>query len=733
MTRVLRLLACLALVCTGLVGAPAVHAEASERARQRREAAGVTIVRDDWGVAHVHGATDALAVFGMIYAQAEDDFGRIESNYLEALGRTAEVEGGSAIWRDLRQRLFVDPSDLQARYAASPVRLRALMRAWADGLNYYLATHPRTRPRRIARFEPWMALSFTEGSIGGDITKVSLDGLRAFYDRAEAAPLARLEEARLAEPTGSNGVAIAPSLTEAGHALLLINPHTTFFFRSELQVSSDEGLNAYGAATWGQFFIYQGFNAHAGWMHTTSSADTVDEFAETIVRGAGGLKYRYGAVLRPVTARRIDLEFKRPDGGLGRRSFRVLATRHGPIVRAADGKWMAVALMNKPVEALEQSFERTKAVDLAGFMKVAALRANSSNDTLFADDRGETALLLPQFVPLRDDRFDYTRPVDGADPATDWKGDTPLDQLPRSVNPAGGWLYNSNDGPWWASGADSPRRAAFPRYMDQVGENPRTGHAVRVLAGHGAFTLQSLIDAAFDPYLPPFARLTPRLVAAYDALPATDPRKLQLREPMATLRAWDFRWSATSIPTSLAVLWGDTLLDGAPAEARGGLPALDYIADGSTAAEKLEALVKVVARLSSDFGDWRVPWGELNRFQRLDDGPTPTFDDAAPSVPVPFTSAQWGSLASFGAKRPPGSRRYYGTSGNSFVAVVEFGPRVRARAVTAGGESGDPASPHFRDQASRYAGGDLREVYFHPDQLSGHTERRYHPGSGGRR
>ena len=140
------------------------------------------------------------------------------------------------------------------------------MNAFADGLNFYLSTHPAVKPRVIQRFEPWMALSFTEGSIGGDIERVNLNQLQAFYGKEpERQALIAPEEP---EPTGSNGIAIAPSHTASRHALLLINPHTSFFFRSELQMSSDQGLNAYGAATWGQFFIYQGFNEHAGWMHT---------------------------------------------------------------------------------------------------------------------------------------------------------------------------------------------------------------------------------------------------------------------------------------------------------------------------------------------------------------------------------------------------------------------------------------------------------------------------------
>ena len=723
------------LIVAGLLAAlasPAAAAAAghkAELARLEAQAAQVSIVRDDWGIAHVHGRTDAMAVFGMTYAQAEDDFNRVETNYMTALGRTAEAEGQSAIWQDLRQKLFIDPVDLKAKYARSPAYLRALMTGWADGLNYYLATHPKVTPRVIRQFEPWMALSFTEGSIGGDIEKVSLPALEAFYGHAQMAALSGDEALRFREPSGSNGIAIGPGITQDGHALLLINPHTSFFFRSELQVTSDAGLNAYGAATWGQMFIYQGFNAHAGWMHTTSGADTVDEFAETIVRKDGKAFYRYGTEERPVTNSTITVPYRVAGGGMASKSFMVFRTHHGPIVREANGKWIAIALMNRPIEALEQSFGRTKTTDLASFLKVAALAANSSNNTLFADAKGETALLMPQFMPRRDNRFDYTMPVDGSDPATDWKGIDSFAQTPHVLNPAAGWVYNSNDAPWWAAGADSPKRADYPRYVDQAGENARTAHAIRVLGARRDFTLPTLIEAAYDPYMPAFTRMIPGLVAAYGAVPQSDPLKARLREPIAALAAWDDRWSATSVPTSLAVFWGEALWARVAGDAKAaGVSVYDEMADRSTPAQKLAALDEAVDRLTRDFGTWKTAWGEINRFQRIDDAIVQHFDDASPSLAVPFASAQWGSLASFGAKRDPGTKKYYGSSGNSFVAVVEFGDRVHARAVTAGGESGDPTSKHFNDQAARYAAGDLREVYFYPDQLIGHTERRYRPG-----
>jgi acyl-homoserine-lactone acylase len=735
MSKTRRLILAAGLACA--LAAPAAAATplagSGERARLKAEAARVTIVRDDWGIAHIHGKTDADAVFGMIYAQAEDDFNRVEVNYLTALGRTAEAEGEASIWKDLRQRLIVDPVDLKAKYAASPAWLKALMSGWADGLNYYLATHPKVAPKVIKRFEPWMALSFTEGSIGPDIEKAKLTDLEAFYSGRPVDALklaqAEAESLKFKEPTGSNGIAIGPALSKDGHALLLINPHTSFFFRAEQQVSSDQGLNAYGAATWGQFFIYQGFNALAGWMHTSTGADTIDEFAETIVRKDGKLFYRYGGELRPVMTVPISISYRKPEGGQAVATFMTFRTHHGPIVSEAGGKWIAIALMNRPIEALEQSFGRTKTSDLASFLKVGELAANSSNNTLFADSKGETALLLPQFMPRRDNRFDYTRPVDGSDPATDWQGITPFAETVHVVSPKSGYVYNSNDGPWWSAGPDSPSRAAFPRYMDQVGENPRTPHAVKVLAERQGYTLQGLIDADFDPWLPTFARLVPGLVTAYAALPAADPLKAALGEPVAALGGWDDRWSATSVETSLAVGWGEALFARvAPAARRAGMTTHDYMLQKATPAQKLEALDEAAYRLAQDFGTWKVPWGKINRFQRVDDALVQQFDDAQPSIPVPFTSAQWGSLASFGARRYPDTRNYYGNTGNSFVAVVEFGERVHARAVTAGGESGDPASKHFNDQAGRYASGNFREVYFCPDQLAGHVERKYHPG-----
>jgi acyl-homoserine-lactone acylase len=728
MKRFVFVLAALAASCASNESTPTPSANSELTAWEQRAQA-ITITRDDWGIAHVRGKTDADAVFGMVYAQAEDDFNRVETNYINAMGRLAEAEGEKQIYRDLRMKLFVDPEDLKAKYKESPASLQALMNAWADGLNFYLHTHPDVKPRVIARFEPWMALSFTEGSIGGDIESINLEQLEAFYGKKPVTTTA--EFVRLAppeEPTGSNGLAVAPANTTNGKALLYINPHTSFFFRSELQMTSDEGLNAYGAATWGQFFLYQGFNQRVGWMHTSSGADNIDEYLETIVKKDTGFAYRYGAEERPVISKVITIPFKGA-AGMEKREFTVYLTHHGPVVREADGKWVSVRLMQEPIKSLTQSYTRTKARNYKEYRDIMELHTNSSNNTVYADADGTIAYFHSNFIPKRNPKFDWTKPVDGTNPETEWNGVLAIDETPNALNPPNGWIQNTNNWPFSVTGATSPKKADYPAYVDSGSENPRGIHAMQVLDKKKDFTLDSLIATGFDSHLPEFEIQIPALVKSYDQTPASHPLKKKLAEPIATLKQWDYRWSAASVPTTVAVYWGDEFWTRVtPAARKAGVSTYEYMARKATAAERLEALAAASDKLTADFGKWQTPWGEVNRFQRLTGDIVQPFNDSGPSIPVPFTSARWGSLASFGARTYPGTKRMYGSSGNSFVAAVEFGDKVRAKAVTAGGLHSDPKNKHFNDQAERYATGSLREVYFYKEQLQGHTEREYHPG-----
>jgi acyl-homoserine-lactone acylase len=358
------------------------------------------------------------------------------------------------------------------------------------------------------------------------------------------------------------------------------------------------------------------------------------------------------------------------------------------------------------------------------------LHANSSNNTVFADAEGNIAYLHANFIPKRNPKFDWSKPVDGSDPATEWGEALSVDSSPNVINPKSGWLYNTNNSPWSAAGsADSPKQNEYPNYVDTFPQNPRGINAIRLLTANREFTQDSLIAAAFDSRLAEMEVLVPTLLKAYGALPSSDPLKSELAEPIGVLKNWNYRWSSNSVATSLAVLWAEELwLQASTEPKRSSGSVYEYIEKHATAQQRLDAFATVTKQLATDFGSWKMPWGEINRFQRLTGDIVQPFADAAPSIPIPFTSARWGSLASFGARSYPGAKKIYGTTGNSFLAVVEFGDKVRARAITAGGQSGDPKSAHFSDQATRYARGELREVYFYPEQLQGHTERTYHPG-----
>jgi acyl-homoserine-lactone acylase len=721
-------LLCIPAVAAALGSAP------GENARWQQHAKQVHIIRDNWGIAHVYGKSDADAVFGMIYAQAEDDFNRIERNYLIGLGWLAQAEGESALYSDLRARLFIDAGRLQQQYRAAPAWLKSLMDAWSDGLNYFLSTHSAIHPKVIHHFEPWMALSFTEGSIGGDIETIDVAQLQKFYSTpptARSTPAVRPTPASDPVPEefqgGSNGFAIAPKLTASGHAMLWINPHTSYYFRSELQMVSEQGLNVYGAVTWGQFFVYQGFNTHNGWMHTSYGGDAIDEYAEDLVKRSDGLYYKYGTEQRKFRVSVVTIPFKQ-DAGMGNRSFTVYHSHHGPIIRAENGKWIAIKLLQEPVPALSQSYLRTKTTDYASFRKTQDMRTDTSNNTVYADANGTIAYFHGNFIPKRDTAFDFTHPVDGSNPATEWQGPHAVADTITLLNPGNGWLFNSNNWPFSAAGDQSPKRENYPRYMWTKGENPRGPHAVEVLSNLRNVTLDSLIAAGYDGHLTAFDVLLPPLIAAYDALPSADPKRADLKAAIETLRAWNRRTSADSVATAVAIFWGQGLIERNGAAARDAdKPAYDYLVDKLTDPERLDGLTAALAKMQQDFGRWQLAWGEINRFQRLTDDIVQPFDDSRPSLPVGFAPSQWGALASFVSSKPRKTKKIYGSEGNSFVAAVDFGPTIRAKAIMSGGESGDPSSPHFTDQALMFSQGRFRDVLFYPEDVRAHAERSYQP------
>jgi acyl-homoserine lactone acylase PvdQ len=706
----------------------------TEITRWENEAKQVTIIRDNWGIPHVYGNTDADAVFGLMYAQCEDDFKRMEMNYIEKLGRMAEVKGESSLYDDLLIRMVIDSADAISDYNKAPMWLKKLCIAFADGMNYYLYKHPEVHPSLLNRFQPWYPLLWTDGSIGAINTAgVSANELKNFYSGSDA-PVSINEnqnnevyqEEKL---TGSNGFAFAPSITESHNAILYINPHVTLYFRPEVHMVSNEGLNAYGAVTWGQFFVYQGFNEHCGWMHTSSAVDAADLYIEKIEKKGDNYFYLYNNKEREVKQKKIYLKYK---SGLSfaTKVITALYTEHGPIMTKRNGQYLSVKADNRLLNGLIQCWQRIKAKSFSDFKKTLDLKGNISNNTVYADAEGNIAYWHGNRIPIRDTKYDWSKPVDGTTSATEWKGYHSMDEIIHLINPQNGWLQNCNSTPFSVAGPNSPKRENYPAYMAPDGENFRAINAVRILPGEKAYTIDKVITTGYNTYLAGFEKLVPALVNAFEKnISKTDSLYAQLNDAIIILKNWDLHSGENSVATTLAVEWGQKIFRSIMrSEGADQVEKTNHFAATATAQDLLPPLLATINELKQKFGKWQMPWGEINRYQRLTGNINEVYDDNKPSIPVGFASSQWGMIPSYASHTYLGTKKRYGDNGNSFICAVEFGKKIKAKSLLAGGESGDPNSKHFNDQALMYSKGQFKDVLFYKEDVLKHAERTYHPG-----
>jgi acyl-homoserine lactone acylase PvdQ len=704
------------------------------------QAKNVTIIRDKWGIPHVYGKTDGDAVFGLMYAQCEDDFRRIEMNYIEKLGRMAEVTGEKDLYNDLYLRLLIDSADAKADYTKAPEWLKKLLQAHAAGINYFLHKNPQVKPTLLKKFQPWYPLLWTDGSIGaintGGITEEHVKNLYS----ANGEPISFHPNKFEDNKTGSNGFAIAPSKTASGKAILYINPHVTFYFRPEVHMVSEEGLNVYGAVTWGQFFVYQGFNEQCGWMHTSSDVDVADIYREKITKGEKGLVYQYNNELRPVITKQVTFRYKK-DNKLADKKITIYSTHHGPVMAKGDGQYFTVRSSNRMMNGLMQSWQRTKATGLASYRQIMELKGNTSNNTMFADNKGNIAYWHGNYVPVRDSSYQWGHPVDGSISATEWNGLHNVADIVQVINPASGWIQNCNSTPYTASGKSSPLKNKYPRYMAPDGENFRGVNAARLLANSGNdFTLDKIIAVGYDSTLAAFEVLVPALIRNFEKTYPVPPASASndtiynlLKDPVALLKTWDFKSGEHSIATTLAVEWAQLLNEsihnvyineGEPDQ----VTATKSYAAGASAAELLQPMAVLVKELIKIHGTWKVEWGSINRYQRVDGDFFLKFDDNKPSLPVGFAASTWGQLPSYSSGYYTGNRKRYGVGGNSFICAVEFGDKIKARSLLAGGNSSDPASPFFETQALMYTKGQFKDVSFYKEDVLKNKVKEYHPG-----
>ena len=724
--------ASLLLLCSYGMSAKAQTPTATEKARWEAHVKQIKIIRDEWDIPHIYGKTDADAVFGLMYAQCEENFPQIERNFLEMLGRLSELEGEKLIYDDLMMQLIQDSTAAIHDFNNSPLWFKKLLIAHADGINYYLYKHPEVQPKVIKQFKPWYHLMWTDGSVSptrtagiraDDVAKFYGNPIQSYsYSKQNSNPN-DMEERTL---KGSNGFAIAPKHSKTGNALLYINPHVPFYFRSEMHMNSEEGLHAYGAVTWGQMFIYQGFNEHCGWMHTSSYADVADVYEEKISKNNQQLVYEYENEKKPVLTRTIQIQYKAGDM-MKHQTFTTYSTIHGPIMTQKNNKWISLQENNRSLNALLECWIRTKSNGLSSYKKALSLLANNSNNTVYADVNGNIAYWHGNFMPKRNKGYDFSRPVDGSIKATNWQGVHSLNEIVQSINPKNGWLQNCNATPYTVAGVESPQAKNYPAYMAPDGQNGRGVNAEKLLSQIDKINLEELVAIGYNKHLTAFDILLPDFLQYAQHISLTPEQKKAIQY----LQDWDHNANAKSIATSLAIEWATKLALEIPApstEEEGTQIITKYhrMVQEVSNSKKMALLDLALEQFKNWYGDWEKPWGDINRYQRVNPGDH--FSDMEPSLPVPQASSKWGSLPSFESKRFEGTKNRYGYTGNSFIAAVEFGKKIIAKTIITGGQSRFKSNPHFTDQAQDYIDGHFKTVHFYKDDVLAHAVKSYKPG-----
>ena len=688
----------------------------AERDRWEQFARSVTIHRDRYGIPHVFARTDPGAVFGFAFAQAEDNFLRMEDNFIRALGRAAEVHGAQSVDDDRLNRALELPRLAWEEYHRIDRRTRALVDAFADGVNYYLATHPNVKPRLLNRVEPWYPLAFIRYNYFENGFARAVGITRTEFLTADS-------RQGFADNIGSNGWAIGPSRSASGNAMLFINPHLPYFGPGQVyegHVHSDEGWNFTGYTRFGFPFPYVGHNETLGWVSTDNAADVADAYRERFDDPRRPLAYRYGRRYRIARSWRDTVRVRTADGGVELRIFNFKATHHGPIVAERDGSPLAIRLAKIEDEGwLAEWYAMTRARNVAELKRAMRPLDMLFGNVMAADRWGNTWYLYNAAVPRRDPRFNWSVPVDGSDPATEWRGYHSIDELPQLSNPRSGWMENSNSSPFRMTDRGNVDENRFPRYMvpEWTAQNARSQAAHRLLRNANQITLRDLARMAFDTRASRADTLLPRLFAGYE-----DSRDMALRtrvQPaIEELEAWDRVSTTSSVATTLFYTYSSVL----SAEERGPVPVANHVRALATAMDSMEAR----------WGTWRVPYGDVVRLQRVaefESSPDAIpFDDNAPSLPIPALDGRLGAIFTMYPASFPGKKRLYGTAGASYVSVVEFGPQPRALAVHTFGASGDPRSPHFFDQAPLFARGEMRPVWLSKDDVLANAERSYRPG-----
>jgi acyl-homoserine-lactone acylase len=698
-----------------------------------------TITRDAWGAPHVQSATDAGVVFGAAWALAEDDWPLIEANYLTALGRASERLGAEALPDDWMARTLEIPTRSIEEFRRTTPRIRQLLEAHAAGMNGWLEAHPDST-RTLQRVEPWHPLALIrfkyyqneflgyaelEQEWAERLRTAGLPtatGLRSVaewggHTTIAATPARYLEDQydpMGLRPRGSNQWALAGSRTASGAPMLLINPHQRFVGvqrYAEIHLDSDEGLRFSGLTVFGFVLPYMGNSDRHGWAYTDNYADHSDLYALRFDDAGDPLRYRYDDGHRSATEVSDTLRVREGDT-LRAIPMRLWKSHHGPIVGVdSAGRPLAVKM-----SGFEQGgwFEQWDAMIRARSLEewqraVATLRVAYMN-VMYADRDGNIGYIYGSAVPRRNPGVNPAGVLDGSVSVTEWQGIHPFEELPQVWNPPSGWLLNTNSSPFVATDSLPFDRSSFPAYM--VGSEINNARAIasrRVLPQLREATLEQFAAAATSSHLAMADSLIPLIAAEWRAARR---RSVDGEAMVERLASWNRDADAGSVETTWMVL----VFEERGMAARRG---------DSSATPWTDAMIRVAERLRTRWNTIEVPWGTLSRHQRPLPGAAAVLDTTRPSLAVGAAPGSLGSIFTFNTGPNPNMDPRLGTSGNSFVKVVEFTTVPRAMSILNYGQRGDSASPHWFDQAVLYAARQFKQAWWSRDEVAANADTSY--------
>ena len=663
----------------------------------------VTIYRDNYGVPHVYGPTDAACIFGYIYAQAEDNFWQIEDSYIRSLGRASEIYGNKTLDDDRLVRALQIPKLAREEYERASPETKKLVDASAEGLNYFLARNPQVKPRLITHFEPWYIYAFNRYALY----------YKFIFGKSGLKPA---EISSAAESQGSNMWAVTPAKSADGHALLFINPHQPFFGVGqwyEGHVHSDTGWNMSGASFFGSGFPTIGHNDFLGWSHTVNEPDIVDVYEETFDNPSDPLAYRYDGAYKHATEWKETIKVK-TSNGFTEPVYTFRRTHHGPVVAKRNGKPLAVRMAKfEEGGQLDEWYAMSKSRNFDEFKRAMSAVAVPMFNAVYADKEGNIFYVYNGAVPKRDPKFDWSKPVDGSTSETEWHGYHTFNELPQVTNPKSGFVQNCNSTPFATTVFGNPDPSEYPKYMVGEPDNARARISRRILWNKEKFSFDEWAKAGFDTYVIQAETEIPKLVEAFD-----ESHSAKLLEPVTELRNWDHISRTSSVPMTLYLLYRERQYGTA------------VFPPAKPAEKPLESLETVVDTLEKTFGTWRVPYGDINRLERRQSGGEEPFSDDVASLPIAGGPGDIGIVFNFYSRPERGQKRRYGVAGHSFISVVDFGPQVQARSILVFGENSDPNSKHYFDQSQLYAKQEFKPAYFSLADIKAHSERSYHPGEG---